>query len=211
MRDLVILVADIQQEKTVQTLLEKRRPSLGLAAVTFDLFRHPGRDAGVYRQAGAFLSTFIGQYRYALVLLDVAWDGSPGDAAEIERTIQTDLDRHGWQGQSAVIALDPELEIWLWTNSPHLSTELDMTWQQIVELAEQKGYWAPGAAKPMRPKELLEDVLYRNRRRRSSALFIRLAQRVGLTTCQDAAFVRLRHVLQSWFPAEGGPAHEETV
>ena len=171
--------------------------------MTFDIFPHSGHDPGVYREAGAFLATFTDQYRYALVLLDVAWEGSPGNVATIEQTIQADLDRHGWQGRSAVIAIDPELEVWVWANSPHVPTELGMTWQQIRELAEQKGYWPPDAAKPAHPKELLEDVLYRARKRRSSALFMRLARCVGLAVCQDAAFMRLRQTLQAWFPAEG--------
>lgn len=203
MKDLVILVADIQQQKTIQTLLEERWPSLELRPVAFDIFPHSGHDPGVYREAGAFLATFTGQYRYALVLLDVAWDGSPGNAEKIEQTIQSDLDQHGWQGRSAVIALNPELEVWVWANSPHVPNELGMTWQQIRELAENKGYWAREVAKPAHPKELLEEVLYRTRRRRSSALFMRLAQNVGLADCQDTAFVRLRETLRAWFPAEG--------
>ena len=201
MKDLVILVADIQQEKTIQTLLDERRSSLGLRAMTFDIFRHSGHDPGIYRQAGAFLAALAHQYRYALVLLDVAWEGSPGNAVEIEQTTQTDLDRHGWQGRSAVIALDPELEVWVWASSPHVPNELGMTWQQIKDLAAEKGYWSPDEAKPRYPKELLEEVLYRTRRRRSSALFIRLARSIGLAACQDAAFVRLREILRAWFPA----------
>ena len=203
MKDLVILVADIQQQKTIQTLLEERRSSLELRPVAFDIFPHSGHDPGIYREAGAFLATFTGQYRYALVLLDVAWDGSPGNAEKIEQTIQSDLDQHGWQGRSAVIALNPELEVWVWADSPHVPNELGMTWQQIRELAENKGYWAREAAKPTHPKELLEEVLYRTRRRRSSALFMRLAQNVGLADCQDPAFVHLREILWAWFPAEG--------
>ena len=201
MKDLVILVADIQQEKTIQTLLDERQSALGVGSVTFDVFRHSGHDPGVYRQAGAFLAALAHQYRYALVLLDVAWEGSPGNAAEIEQTTQTNLDRHGWQGRSAVIALDPELEVWVWASSPHVPTELGMTWQQIKELAAEKGYWSPDETKPTHPKELLEEVLYRTRRRRSSALFMRLARSIGLAACQDAAFVRLRETLQTWFPA----------
>lgn len=205
MRDLIILVADIQQEKTIQTLLEARQPSLGVRSVVFDVWRHPAHDPGVYRGAGAVLAPFTRQYRHALVLLDVAWEGSPGDAAEMERTMQADLDRRGWKGRSRVIALDPELEVWIWTKSPHVPSELGMTWDQIRALAEEEGYWAEGAAKPARPKELLEDVLYRTRQHRSSALFVRLARRVGLRTCQDAAFLRLRETLRAWFPAEGAP------
>jgi hypothetical protein len=169
--------------------------------VTFDVFRHPNKDPGVYREAGAFLAAFTRQYRYALVLLDVAWDGSPGDAACIEESIQQALDLRGWRDRSAVIALGPELEAWVWADSPHVPRELGMAWEQIRELAEAASYWSQDEAKPAHPKELLEDVLYRTRKRRSSALFVKLAQRVGLASCRDGAFVRLRQVLQAWFPA----------
>jgi len=201
MRDLIILTADIQQKKTIQTLLEERQISLGMRPITFDIFRHPNSDPGVYREAGAFLVTFNRQYHHALVLLDVAWQGSSGDATEIEQTIQTDLDRRGWQDRSAVIALDPELEAWVWSNSPHVPEQLGMRWERIKNLAEREGYWTPDAAKPAQPKELLEDVLYRVRKRRSSALFMELARRVSLASCQDAAFVRFREILMTWFPA----------
>jgi hypothetical protein len=99
MKDLVILVADIQQEKTIQTLLDARREALGIRPITFDIFRHPNHDPGVYRQAGVFLVAFTGQYHYALALLDVAWEGSPGSVAKIEQTIQTDLDRLVGRGE----------------------------------------------------------------------------------------------------------------
>ena len=202
MSDLVILVADIQLEKTIQTLLDERRSSLGLGPGVCDIFRHAGNDPGVYRGAGAFLASFTGQYRYALVLLDVAWEGSSGDATEIEQKIQRDLDACGWQGRSEVIALDPELEAWVWADSPHVPRILGMSWAQIKALGEQKDYWAPGEGKPAHPKELLEDVLYRTRQARSAALFCSLARSVGLAACRDSAFLRLRKTLQAWFAAE---------
>ena len=202
MRDLIVLTADTQQKNTIQTLLKERRQSLGLRQITFDIFRHHNSDPGVYREAGAFLRPFSRQYHYALVLLDVAWSGSPNDATAIQQKVQADLDRCGWRNQSAVIVLNPELEIWIWVDSPHVPAELSMTWEQIREVAEREGYWTPNAAKPSQPKELLEDVLYRTRKRRSSALFMNLARRVSLATCQDAAFVRLRETLRSWFPIE---------
>jgi hypothetical protein len=201
MKDLVILVADIQQEKTIQTLLRERRRSIKCGAVEFDVFRHHHKDPGVYGEAGAFLTTFTGQYRYALVLLDVAWPGSPGDAAQIETSIQRDLDRRGWRDRSVVNALNPELEAWVWADSPHVPQVLGMTWEQIKKLAEDKGYWSRDATKPTYPKELLEDILYRTRKPRSSALSVGLARQVGLEGCSDNAFMRLCGILREWFPA----------
>ncbi len=204
MKDLIILVADIQQEKTIQTLLQERRHSIRFGAVEFDVFRHHHKDPGVYNEASAFLATFTELYRYALVLLDVAWQGSPGDAAQIEKDVQKDLDDRGWRDRSTVIALDPELEAWVWADSPHVFQVLGMAQEQIMELAQAKCYWSQDAAKPTYPKELLQDVLYRTRKPRSSALFVKLAKLVGLKGCSDKAFVRLCDTLQKWFPATAG-------
>lgn len=202
MIDLVVLVADVQQEKTIQTLLSERYRSLGIRQISYDIYVHQTRDPGVYRGSGAFLGTFARQYDRAMVLLDVEWQGSPGDAQAIENTVQADLDSHGWRNCSVVIALDPELEAWVWSHSPHVPQELGLSWSTIREMGESSGYWPAGEAKPSRPKDLLESILRSTRKRRSSALFIRLALRVGLGACQDRAFVRMRAALREWFPSE---------
>lgn len=112
-KDLIVLVADIQQEKTLATLLEARCESLRIRKPTHDIFPHPERDPGVYAKAGNFLNVFVNQFRYALVLLDAAWEGSPASANEIANKIQNDLNRNGWENRSAVVVIDPELEIWV--------------------------------------------------------------------------------------------------
>ncbi len=200
-KDLVVLVADRQQERTIKTLLDERRDSLGIRPLTYDIFSHPNHDPGVYRDAGGFLAVLVRQYRYALVLLDVAWEGSPGNAQQIEKKVQDDLNHNGWEERSAVIVLDPELETWVWSHSSHVPSVLGSNWSSIRELAESEGYWRAEAAKPDRPKELLEAVLRQGRRHRSTALFAKLARKVGLRKCTDPAFVRFRKVLAEWFPA----------
>jgi len=202
MKDLIVLVADVQQEKTVQTLLDKRCRSLGIRSVSYDIFRHQTRDPGVYRGAAALLASFTQQYSRAMVLLDVAWDGSPDDAMAIEEAIQKDLDARGWRDRSVVIALDPELEAWVWSDSPHVHQELGLSWTQIREMGQRSEHWPASESKPTRPKELLEDILRATKKRRSSALFIHLAERVGLGACRDRAFMRMRNALREWFPPQ---------
>ena len=74
MKELVVLVADSQQEIVLKTLLEERHFSLGIRQLRksqdFDIYAHPQRDPGVYQQASKFLSVFLESYRYALVILD---------------------------------------------------------------------------------------------------------------------------------------------
>ena len=65
-KDLIILVADVQQEKTLEILLCKRYNSLKIRKITFDIFRHPGKDPGVYKDAAQFLKPYQGQYEHAL-------------------------------------------------------------------------------------------------------------------------------------------------
>ena len=51
-------------------------------------------------------------------------------------------------------------------------------------------------------KELLAAILRQQNRPHSSALFQALAARIGLTRCQDNAFIQLRQILQNWFPSQ---------
>ena len=105
--------------------------------------------------------------------------------------IQGDLNRKGWKGRSAVIVIEPELEIWVWSDSPHVSGIVGMDRKKIKVLGNQKGYWQAGEIKPSRPKELLLVVLRRTRKRRTARLYQQLAAKVGLSRCQDRFFPAL--------------------
>ena len=202
-KDLIVLVADRHQEHTVSTLLTRRPQSLGIQRMSIDLdiLRHPEHDPGVFHKAGDFLSVFARQYQHALVLIDAEWGGSPLSAEEIEERIQDDLNRNGWEGRSAVVVIDPELEIWVWSTSPHVPRLFGTDWETIKDLGHRTNYWQEGENKPCRPKELLEEVLRHTKKRRSAALYQQLAQKVGLRTCRDDSFRRFREILQGWFPA----------
>ena len=200
-KDLVVLVADRDQEQTVSTLLTKRPQSLGIQKMSIDLdiLRHPNRDPGVFKEAGRVLSVFAQQYQHALVLIDAEWGGL--SVEQIEEKIQGDLNRNGWEGRSAVIVIDPELEIWVWSTSSHVPRLFGTDWETIKNLEHRKSYWQEGETKPSRPKELLEEVLRHMKKRRSAALYQQLARKVGLRRCQDSSFYRFREILQGWYPA----------
>ena len=204
-RNLIVLVADSQQKQTVATLLIERHQCLGIQRVSVDIssdiLSHPRHDPGVFHEAGDFLSVFAQRYEHALVFIDVEWSGSPVNVEEIEKKIQNDLNRNGWEGRSAVIAIDPELESWVWSRSDKVPRLLGMDREGIKNLGHQTGYWRAGDTKPSRPKELLEEVLRSTGKRRSAALFRQLAEKVSLSECQDSSFRRFREILQGWFPA----------
>ena len=203
-KDLVVLVADSHQEQTVTTLLIERWKALGIRQLVsnadFDIYSLRN-DPGVFKEAGSFLSIFAQQYEHALVLIDVKWEGGPANAEKIKKKIQDDLNINGWKGQSAVIAIDPELESWVWSTSSHVSGIVGMDREKIKVLGNQKGYWQAGQTKPSRPKELLKEVLHRTETKYSRALYGQLARKVSLRRCQDSSFRYFREVLQGWFPA----------
>ena len=55
--------------------------------------------------------------------------------------------------------------------------------------------------KPVRPKEAAEAALRKVRRPRSSNIYRKLAEVVSLQLCTDPAFLKLKSILQNWFPA----------
>jgi hypothetical protein len=63
-----------------------------------------------------------------------------------------------------------------------------------------QGYLQEKEVKPQRPKEAMEKALRLAGKKRSSAIYARLARKVSLSRCVDPAFVKLRETLQSWFP-----------
>lgn len=198
-KQLIVLTADAQQKQTVETLLSKRWQSLGIRQIQADIFSHPRRDPGVYHEAGNFLASFVEQYSHALVMIDAEWGDSTLSVAKIQKKLQSDLDQNGWRGRSAVVVLDPELEIWVWSRSAHVPKLLNTDWKTIKKIGQQKDYWNANDQKPTRPKELLEFVLRKEKKKRSSSLFVHLAQQVSLASCQDESFNQFRKILCEWF------------
>ncbi len=99
------------------------------------------------------------------------------------------------------LVIEPELEAWVFSTSPHVSTVLG--WKgpsSIRKTLEAQNLWKAEDAKPADPKDALEYLLGRTGKSRSSSLFRRLASRVSTAGCQDRAFLRLKTLLQGWFP-----------
>ncbi len=66
-KDLVVLVADAQQETVVNTLLQERRQSLEIRAITFDIEKHPGKDSGVYSRGAEYCKDGLRRNRSSIV------------------------------------------------------------------------------------------------------------------------------------------------
>lgn len=202
--DLIVLVADKDMELTVSGLLA-RPQALAMRRVEFDIYRHPQRDPGCRLRSADFLRSFSRQYAHALVMFDR--DGCGGGKAlrqELESTVEERLGGAGWRDRAVAIVVDPELENWVWSDSPEVAQVLG--WEAAVTTLrtwlENEGFRDPGEAKPRRPKEAMEHALRHVRRPRSSSLFFELARSVSVRRCTDPAFEKFKHTMQEWFPSE---------
>jgi len=193
---LVALVADRDMEKALQGLLQ-RHQALGIRPVNPRVFVHHRHDPGVLTQAHEFLRAFSDLYDHALVLFDREGCGQEQKtAAQLQQEVQNRLNNAGWRDRSQVIVLEPELEAWVWSDSPHVPSVLGTN---ADELAKVRNAFQPDPhGKPKRPEEAMEQVLRRSGIPRSSALYEELAG-VSLQRCADPAFQLLRATLKKWF------------
>jgi len=201
--DLVVLTACDNAKSAVSGILSREK-SLGIRPIRATFYVHPGRDPGCYRHAAEFLRAHAARFRHAIVVFDregCGRDATP--ARELEKDVEGRLHSSGWKDRAAVIVCDPELDIWVWSQSPHVESKLGwkgrspdlVSWLRNRELLED------GALKPRRPKEALEAALREVRKPRSSAVYKALAEVVSFQGCVDPAFTRLREKLVEWFPA----------
>jgi len=200
-RDLVVLVPDKNMESAVAQLL--RRPkALGIRPITFDIFVHIGRDPGCYGKAHDFLRPLAGQYEYALVMFDHHGSGHEEVAVtELAAQVRHRLEQSGWTDRAAVVILDPELEVWVWSDSPEVDHCLGWSGQtqSLRDWLRERGHWSPNAPKPSDPKAAVEEALRAVRKPRSSAIYAELAQRVSVRRCVDPSFEHFGQVLRGWF------------
>jgi hypothetical protein len=115
--------------------------------------------------------------------------------------VEDRLAKSGWEGRAAAIAIDPELENWVWANSSHVETALGWSGRtpDLREWLVEKGLLERPGQKPSRPKQAVEDALRTARKSRSSALYLHLAQSVTLEGCTDKAFLKFRQTIINWF------------
>jgi len=200
-KDLVVLTADKKVQFALLGLLS-RFHSLAIRQPDADYYIHPGKDPGVLRNAHDFLRPFVHSHAHAVVLMDREGSGKEEwNRAEMEKRIEHDLAVCGWEDRAAAVVIDPELEVWVWSDSPHVDGELGWGKQEpdLRTWLREKGFWAASAGKPGRPKEALEAALRAVRKPRSSAIYRSLAEKVSLSRCTDPAFKKLTDVLRAWF------------
>ncbi len=203
-RDLIVLLADLDAENAVKTLINNRRESLQIRSVTFDTVRHSMRDSGCCREADTLLRSHLRTHAHAMVIFDHHGSGKDFQSAnEIEHEIEQRLVRNGWKkAQITCIVIEPELDIWVWADSVHVADVLGFG-QDLVALKRhlaKEGLLRPGETKPLDPKAAVENCLRNARKPRSARLYGILAERVSLSSCVDSSFEKFTTTLKRWFP-----------
>jgi hypothetical protein len=171
--DFVALVPDKNTKSSFEALLS-RPVALGIRELNFRVIPHPNRDAGVFKSCHEFLRPFLRLASRALVVFDREGCGREQDSREtLESRVEANLARNGWVDRSAAVAIDPELEAWVWADSPQV--EAILGWKkdraELKKWLVDRGYWNPEGSKPRRPKEAVEALLHFARKPRSSALY----------------------------------------
>lgn len=200
--DCVILVADNDIRAAVAGLLT-RPQAIPMRAIDHVLIVHPQRDPGIRTRSRELLASYRQTHAHAIVILDREGCGG-GDAsagvieAHIEQACAGD-----WADRLRAIAIEPEVESWVWSDSPQV--EVALGWHgRVPDLRDwlvAASYTTARYDKPRRPKEAFDHALRIAQRPRSSTIFESLGATVSVSRCHDTAFNRLRQTLQSWFLA----------
>jgi hypothetical protein len=204
-QDLVVLVADKNMEFSMKGIL-CRPKALGINQIDFKVYRHPQKDPGCLLYGHNFLRPFANKFRNALIMLDRQGCGKENvKRKELETQLEERLSSSGWGNRAAAIVIDPELEEWLWSDSPEVDAALGWRgkYPSLREWLINKGFLKENGIKPSPPKEALEKALREVRKPRSSSIFFQIADKISLKRCQDKAFLKLKEKLIQWF-GKGG-------
>ena len=200
-KDLFVLAADLELKNALDGLLS-RATDLGVRNVSYDIERHPNRDSGCRIEAVEYLRPYLRRYRHALVVFDHYGCGSTDPREEIQFHVEEQLRRNGWGNRAKVIVIEPELEVWVWADSPATCRVLgwDRSYAALRRGLGRRRLWEPGEPKPSEPKKAMREAMRHGRVQRSARKFSEFARAVEFDRCRDAAFSELKHTLVRWFP-----------
>ena len=208
MKDLLILVADNDLQQALTGLLG-RPEALRIRSISVDIFSHPEHDAACVRRGVEFMSDYSGQYRHGLLMFDHSGSGRESSPPErVQDELNKVFSRSVWGERARAIVLVPELETWVWSDSPHVDEVIGWKGRtpRLRTWLVERGWLSTGEAKPAAPKEALEAALRIAKMPRSASIYRQLGERVSVQRCRDRAFQEFKEVLRRWFPSSAGMA-----
>ena len=204
MTDLVVLCADVKIQACMKALL-LRPQVIGIRPVSSAVEVMVGKyDPGCFFNAHGYLAPRRSEFNHALVIFDRQWEGAPNiSATDMEEKVRQRL-VPVWGDSCGVVVIDPELEVWVWSDSPHVDEVLGWKGKQpgLREWLQAEGLLAPGEVKPADPKVAVEKAVRKVQGRWTAGTCKTLASKVGLERCGDPSFCRLKAILQGWFASK---------
>jgi len=206
MKDLLLYTADADAMAFMRAVLGKPQ-ALGIRPISFDIERHPQRDAGIVQSGAELARMRKGQYHKALLM----WDhhGSGRDhkqtPVQVEMDIQAKLDSYTWKDNSAVTVLVPELEEWLWFCEAAIATHCEISLAQLAHWLDERATKLDKTVPTLKrehPKELFEHVM-RDRLKQtiSPRDFEAIGGQAGIRGLLEcSSFSAIVQRLRSWFP-----------
>ena len=203
-KDLIALVADKDMQHALSGLLRERGPALGVRSITFDVMVHSQHDPACALRGVSFLENYAYDYHHGLLLFDHEGSGRESmRPEELQNALDQEFVDSPWHDRAKAIVVDPELEAWVWSRSPHVAAVAGWSNRRSPSLREwlaSRGLLHHGDLKPRRPKEAFHAALREAGVSRSASLYEQLAQRVSLENCHDRSFGELKATLRKWFP-----------
>jgi len=199
--DLVIVVADGGIEQSIRGMLTRPKALVIRPLMGVEFPKLKELDGGTYTRGHKLAALYKDTHKHALIVFDLDWEGRPSDdPAELESAVERDLAAE-WGPRGRCVVIAPELEVWVWSDSPHVATVLG--WDGMPELKQwlrTKGLWNAAHPKPSDPKKAYLAAIEAKRVQKSNANFRSLAEKVSFSQCQDRSFQRLGDILRGWFP-----------
>ena len=120
-KDLVVLAADKNIQQVLGGLFE-RPQALDIRPIQFDVLVHPQHDPACALRGVEFLSKFSEQYRNGLLIFDHEGCGrEERPYLELQEELNGQfVNNSEWGDQARALVLSPELEAWVWSDSPHV-------------------------------------------------------------------------------------------
>jgi len=209
-RDCIFLLADLGMVAAFKGFFFRQGfyHALGTAPFHVDpqldiICDRAGNDPGVYTRAHELLRTYQSSHRYAVIVLDNAWEGSPG-VEKIRANISANMELVGWQtNRFVVIVIDPEIEAWMWQDNPHVARAFGFSLRpSLRDWLCKQALWPADSPKPPDPKLAFEKTLKVSKAKIPSVVFKKICSGISFKYCVDDAFGLLKNTLQKWFPDE---------
>lgn len=160
--------------------------AIGIRSISVDIFVESGHDPACALRGVQFLSAFAGQYEHGLLMFDHEGSGKEGLAKDqLQKELNNQFTRSSWGERAKAVVISPELEAWVWSDSPHVEDVAGWRYRNpgLRPWLIENGWLQHNEVKPEHPKEAFVAALREAKISRSASLYHQIAERVSFRRC----------------------------